>query len=327
MVRRLPLLMVLLIAGATAAPAQQSTQWELPTEFSAATMAGQGLAIFCELVADKSENAVRAVPSYDAKLGIKSADMVDAVRDGRVLWGDVLMPQARNVAPILGLSGLPFLARTADDARRLAELARPGYVAAFQTQGLRLLFVTPWPASGLWTKAPLRTVDDFKQLSIRAYDDTSAGILRAAGARAQNLSFADAMPKLASGAVNAVLSSGDGGAGRRLWEQVPHFTEINYTFPMSAAVMNEAAFAALSDAQQKAILTAAAETELRLWDLMRTRLAESYARMAANGAVVSHRVEPELAALLRTASAVAISAWRVSSGREGATILDRFQAK
>ena len=59
-----------------------------------------------------------------------------------------------------------------------------------------------------------------KSLNIRAYGATSQDVLRKAG-KAQNISFADAMPRIASGEVNAVLSSGDGGGAGSCWEHLP----------------------------------------------------------------------------------------------------------
>ena len=54
------------------------------------------------------------------------------------------------------------------------------------------------------------------------------------------------MPKLADGSLNAVLSSGDGGAGRKLWEYLPYFSEITYSLPLSVASVNKAAYDGLS---------------------------------------------------------------------------------
>jgi hypothetical protein len=42
--------------------------------------------------------------------------------------------------------------------------------------------------------------------------------LASVGAKATLISFADTMPKLVDGSINAVLSSGDGGIGRKLWD-------------------------------------------------------------------------------------------------------------
>jgi len=47
-----------------------------------------------------------------------------------------------------------------------------------------------------------------------------------------SLSFADTMPKLVDGSINAVLSSGDGDAGRELWQFLPYFSEITYALPI-----------------------------------------------------------------------------------------------
>ena len=49
------------------------------------------------------------------------------------------------------------------------------------------------------------------------------------------------MPRLADGSINAVLSSGDGGTGRKLWEYLPYFSEITYTLPLSVASVNNQA--------------------------------------------------------------------------------------
>jgi hypothetical protein len=39
------------------------------------------------------------------------------------------------------------------------------------------------------------------------------------------------VPRLRAGELDAVLSSGDGGAGARLWEVLPHFTALDYASP------------------------------------------------------------------------------------------------
>ena len=134
-----------------------------------------------------------------------------------------------------------FWSTSTADARRLADLARPYLAAALQKKGLRLLYLTPWPPSGIWSKAPLKTPSDLSGLSIRTYDRISSEVFASAGAKATSISFADTMPKLVDGSINAVLSSGDGGAGRELWKFLPYFTEITYSLPLSVASVNQAA--------------------------------------------------------------------------------------
>ncbi len=135
------------------------------------------------------------------------------------------------------------------------------------------------------------------------------------------------MPRLKSGTLNAVLSSGDGGAGRKLWEFLPSFVEINYSYPLSAAFMSEPAFAALSAADQQTVTVAAEETEQRLWALVRTRLDENYARMRTNGVAIATAVPAEIAAALQAAGAKEVTAFRSATGFQGTMILEAYAAQ
>ncbi len=97
---------------------------------------------------------------------------------------------------------------------------------------------------------PLKTPSDLSGLSIRTYDKTSTEVFPGIGAKAALISFSDTMPKLADGSLNAVLSSGDGGAGRKLWEYLPYFSEITYSLPLSVASVNKAVYDGLSADQR-----------------------------------------------------------------------------
>ena len=223
----------------------------MATEYPATSMPGQGVSTFAELVRAKSGGEVIIEASYDAAKGIKSGDMIAAVQTRKVDAGDAFAGALAEKYPLFGVSSLPFLADSLAKARSLNKTARPAYEKLLAEHGQKLLYTTPWPASGIWSKRKIDGLATLKSLNIRAYDATSQDVLRKAGAQAQNISFADAMPRIASGEVNAVLSSGDGGAGRKLWEHLPHFAEINYAMPVSVATMNLQAYQSL-DARARA---------------------------------------------------------------------------
>jgi TRAP-type C4-dicarboxylate transport system substrate-binding protein len=225
--------------------AQAATTLTMTTEYPATSMPGQGVSTFAELVRAKSAGNVVIDASFDAAKGIKSGDMIEAVQTRKVDAGDAFAGALATKYPIFGVSSLPFLADSLSKARNLNKAARPAYEKLLAAHGQKLLYTTPWPASGIWSKQKLDSVAALKRLSIRTYDATSQDVMQRAGAKAQNISFADAMPRIASGEVNAVLSSGDGGAGRKLWEHLPNFAEINYAMPVSVATMNLKAYEAL----------------------------------------------------------------------------------
>ena len=156
------------------------------------------------------------------------------------------------------LSSLPFLTASPADAARLRDLARPAYAAAAAQKGAMLLWTTPWPPSGLWSRKPIAAPADLQGLRVRTYDSTGTEVLRAAGADADVLSFAEVEARLEAGTLDAVLSSGDGGAGRRLWRWLPNFLEASYAWPLSLAFAEASRLAALTQEGRAAVAAAAA---------------------------------------------------------------------
>ncbi len=313
--------LLLVVAPVSAQP----REWTLATEYPASSMVGEGLQHFAEAVGRTSGGRIAARPSFDAALGVKSADMPAAVASGKVTVGDAFGGGLGGLHPVFLLPSLPFLATSTDDARRLYDAARPTYEQVFADKGQKLLYATPWPASGIWAKKPIVQPDDLRRLAIRVYDTTGVSLLRAVGAAPENLSFADTMPRLKDGSVAAVLSSGDGGAGRRLWEYLPHFTEITYAVPLSFTTLNLDTWNRLPPDLQRAVSEAATATEERQWRTVRTRLDENYARMRANAVTITTTITPALRQVFTEAARNAVAAWQSSVGPAGQDILARYQ--
>lgn len=302
------------------------TIWDMPTEYPQTAMPGLGLTTFTKHVAELGAGKLQIRPTFDTASGIKSAGMLSAIAEGKVQAGDAFAGALEAEDPIFALPSLPFQVTSIADAKRLADLARPHLAAALQKKGQRLLYLTPWPPSGIWSKAALKTPADLSGLSIRTYDKLSSEVFAGAGAKAASISFADTMPKLVDGSINAVLSSGDGGAGRKLWEHLPHFSEITYSLPLSVASLNQAAYDGLSPDLREAVDAASRKTESELWVALSTRLQENYQRMRANSVTIDTSPAPAVIAALQSGAAVAQRAWCARSGPVCAQILDAFKA-
>jgi len=314
---------VLLLHPATI---RAQTVWDMPTEYPANAMPGVGLTAFAKHVTELSAGKIAIKPSFDAASGIKSAGMLAAIAEGRVQAGDAFAGSLEAEDPIFALPSLPFLVMSIADAKRLADIARPYLAAVLEKKGLRLLYLTPWPPSGIWSRAPLKTASDLSGLSIRTYDKTSTEVFASVGAKGALISFSDTMPKLVDGSLNAVLSSGDGGAGRKLWEYLPYFSEITYSLPLSVASVNKAVYDGLSQDQRAAVDAASRQTESELWLALPSRLQENYARMRQNGVTIDSNPAPAITAALQAGAAVAQRAWCGKSGPVCADILDAFKA-
>jgi TRAP-type C4-dicarboxylate transport system substrate-binding protein len=223
---------------------------------------------------------------------------------------------------VLGLSTLPFLVQSVDVAHVANSRARPLYEKALAARGLKLLYLTIWPATGLWSDRSLAGAEDLPKLNLRAYDTNSSEVMRAAGANAQFLPMDTALSGLREHRLNAFLTSGDGGAGRKLWDFLPYFTAINYAMPVSIAFIRNEAFAALSEPMQREVLAAAAETEQSQLALLAHRTSENYARMRNNGVNITEPAPPSLVAALRSAATGAIAAWETQAGADATAIVE-----
>jgi TRAP-type transport system periplasmic protein len=314
----------LLLHAPLAARAQ--TVWDMATEYPQSAMPGIGMTAFAEHVAALTDGKVVIQPSFDAVKGIRSADMLAAIAQGRVQAGDAFAGSLEAEDPIFALPSLPFLVTSTGDARQLADLARPTIAAALQKRGQRLLYLTPWPPSGIWSKMPLHTAADLAGLSIRTYDRTSREVFARTGAKASSISFAEMMPRLTDGSINAVLSSGDGDIGRTLWEYLPYFSEITYSLPMSVASVNQAAFDSLTAELREAIDTAGRTTETELWVALESRLQQNHQRMRERGVTIDSDPAPVLIAALQQGAAAARQEWCARSGPACERILGVFKA-
>jgi len=321
--RNLTVALLLLLHPATV---RAQTVWDMPTEYPQSTMSGLGVTTFAERVAEFSKGKLQIKPSFDAAAGIRSAGMLAAIAEGRVQAGDALAGALEAEDAIFALPTLPFLVTSIADARRLADLARPQLAAVLQKKGLRLLYLTPWPPSGIWSKAPLTTPSELSGLSIRTYDKISSEVFASVGAKAAPISFADTMPKLVDGSINAVLSSGDGGAGRKLWEYLAYFSEITYSLPLSVASVNQALYDGLHPDLREAVDAAGRQTEAELWLALSTRLQENYQRMRQNGVTIDSSPAPAMVQALQSGAAAAQRAWCTRSGPICVQVLDAFKA-
>lgn len=303
-------------------PALAQVTWQMATEYPQTNISGVGLTTFSRLVSEHTNGFVTVKVSFDNELKIGSAEMVGAARDGRVTGGDAFAASLEKTDSVFGLPTLPFLVQSFEVARSLNAKARPLYEKALKAQNLKLLYMTIWPATGLWSDRALNSAEDLSALMVRTYDNNSAEVLHAAGAQAQYLPFSEAIPKLKDHKLNAILSSGDGGAGRKLWDDLRYFTAINYAISISIAFIRFDAFAALPEPIQKQVMAAATETEKSQFELIDRRTADNYARMRANGVNISDPAPPPLIAALKRAAAMPISTWRAKAPVEAVAIAD-----
>jgi TRAP-type transport system periplasmic protein len=307
--------------------AAQSVTWELINEYPASSMAGEADAFFAAAVGRRTAGRLVIAPVPDAKSGLRTADQLKAVTEGRFAVADSFGGALGGESALFLLSTLPFLVSSTDDARALYETARPLYEALYAERRQRLLYVSPWPPSGLWSSTAVTSMVALRALKVRTYDKTSSDTFAQLAATAAVVSFADLNAKLASREIDAVLSSGDGGAGRELWAYLRFFSDIYYAVPMSFAAVSLDAWARLEDDTRGAIEEAANETTERQWVAMSGRVAKNFARMRQNGVTIDEYPPADILAALRAAAGKSIADWQDRAGPQANQLLKAYRSR
>lgn len=324
-----PVQMALLVAASCLLPvtanAQGTITWNLSNSFGATTLQGEGDLYFADLVAKRSNGRMKIVVHTGGSLGYKSQDHFDLVTDNVVEVANTPGNFLGGVDQLLLLSSLPFVARTTDDARRLLALAAPEYDKIFRKGKQHLLYVSPWPASGIWARKALGSAADLKNLKVRTFDPVGSSVFTATGAAPVQVAWGDVMPLLATNALDAVLTSADGGVSVKMWEYAPYFNDINYAVPLNFVHVNSASYDKLPADLKDIVKQAANEAQERNWRNIQSRVTENFATLAKEKGQVIKGSDSLMAALQGAAGAI-ITDWEKKTGGRGKVILDQFRA-
>ncbi|MCV2892625.1 TRAP transporter substrate-binding protein [Lentibacter sp. XHP0401] len=302
------------------------TTLNLANEYQDTTFAAVADKFFIEKVEELTSDSVKINYFPGGSLGFKSADHFDATGDGAIEIADTFIGRLAGIDPVFSLPSMPFLATDKGKALALEAVLRPEYDRAFGAANQIYLFSTPWPPSGIWTKEPLTSPEDLQGLKIRVADVPSMQTFKSAGANPLEISWGDVVPQLSAGAIDAVVSSAEGGTNIKLGDFLPYYTTVDYVIPANVVHMNKDAFDALSADEQAAVLQAASETSTFIWAKLEERLSNTYNDLAELKVNVNREVDPALMDALAKASAGALDEWKAKMGDKGQVILDAFAA-
>ncbi|MDM0065229.1 TRAP transporter substrate-binding protein DctP [Variovorax sp. J31P207] len=290
--------------------------------YPAGTLPGMGLSRFAKELCVLSGSQMTVDCCHD--LPMQAPSILDAVRQGDFQIGDLYCGALSNVDQLFQIGSMPFQSSTRASALQLLAVARPHYEQAFEALGVRLVYVSPWPPTGLWTREPVRSRTEFEKLHISTYDDMSADVMRSAGGQAVQMPIGEAFSHLRQGSLGGVLSSGDGAAGQRLGEHLRCFYDIRYATPISFAVMNAQLYRAMASDQQRLVDQASEKIERSLWCDLDRRVRQNHSHMTAAGIQVFPELEAKLKQALWEGGHQAISRWEQGACGKTASILGEY---
>ena len=292
MLKRMCTTLVLLLMAAPAL-AEQTIKMDLNAIYGASNFHTQGAQQFADLSKEYSGGSVLITVHSGGSLGFKGPELLKTVKDATVPMSDILMGVVAGSEEIFGLSSLPLLVKSYEDALRLYTAAKPYYEKACAKWNQKFLYAAPWPPSGLFTQKALNSMADMQGLKIRTYDKNGAEFLKQAGAGPMSLPWGEVYSALRTGLINSVLTSAVSGKDGKFWEVLKHFTMINYAYPLNMLTINMDYWNSLSPAQQEALLKAAAKTEDDQWSASKESNQAALAELEAQGMAIA-QASPEL---------------------------------
>lgn len=314
-----------LAAGALAVslPAAAQTTWDLPSAYPATNFHTVNLATFASDVEKATGGKLKITVHANAAL-FKAPEIKRAVQGGQAQIGEILLAAYQNEWPMFGADGIPFLATSYDESRKLYAAQKPILQKKLAEQGLMLLYSVAWPPQGIYSKKPLASAADLKGSKWRAYSPATSRIAQLVGAQPVTVQAAELSQALATGVVETNMTSGATGVDSKLFEHLKFYYDVQAWLPKNAVIVNKRAFDALDKASQDALLKAAAEAETRGWAASQKVNTDSLATLRANGM----SVEPGSAALrsdMQKVGATMLQEWLSQAGAEGQQLMDAYK--
>lgn len=299
--------------------------WDMPNEYPATSVQGKGDQIFSALVEEKSDGQIKISHHFGGALGFKSKDQLDAVGDGIVQVANTFIPPLGGIDPIFLLSSLPFLSSNSEEARLLFDSARQDYDRVLSKFNQRLLYSSPWPSSGIWGKKPMVSHSAIDNLKMRTYDANGTMVFRSTDSAPIQLSWADIVPQLSTGGIDAVLTSIESGLSSSFNDYVNYFTAINYDSTINLVTINRDVWEDLSPELQAAVTAAAKETEEQLWSNAIEVIKANYIEAERRGVTIVNDVPEDFRKEMQDAATPVIESWAKNMGPNGRKILSTYQ--
>ena len=314
----------LALAGLTlGAAAFAQTKWDLPTAYPATNYHTENITQFAKDVDAATGGKLKVTVHANASL-FKAPEIKRAVQSGQAQAGEILLANFANENPIYALDGVPFLATTYPEAKKLYEASKPAMEKLLAAQGIKVLFVVPWAPQGIYSKKEVSSVADLRGIKWRAYSPATAKIAELIGAQPVQIQQAELSAAMATGVIESYMSSASTGYDTKTYESLKNFYDTKAWIPKNAILVNAKSFDALDAATKAAVTKAAADAEARGWKVA-VEKNDEYKRLLAERGMKIHQPSAKLDTDMRQVGGIMQADWLKAAGADGAAIVDAYK--
>jgi TRAP-type transport system periplasmic protein len=312
---------VVLVIGLTSPAAPE--QWTMASGYPDGNYHTQNIKQFVDDV-QKATGGKLEITLHANQSLFKLPETKRAVQSGQVQAGELLIVQFGNEDPIYEVTAIPFLSDTFPKARKLWDASKAVTTERLAKQGIRLLYSTPWPSQGFYTKAPAASLADFKGLKMLTYSAMTSRMAELMGAVPASVAFSEVPQAFATGLVSSMYTSPQTGIDTQAWDFSRHFLNVGGNHTMNVIIVNEAAFKRLRADVQAAVLDAAARAETRGWQMAEELTSKQIQILKDKGMTVT-TPSAEFRGQLEKIGATLTEEWVKKAGDVGQTIVKKVR--
>jgi TRAP-type C4-dicarboxylate transport system substrate-binding protein len=304
--------------------ARAQTRWQVATAYPDGNFHTRNMREFVEAAQAASGGRLQIQLHTNASL-LKMPEIKRGVQTGQVQIGEILLSAYGNEDPFFEVDSVPQLVTSTAMARKLADLQKPHVEARLNRQGLSLLYWVPWPPSGLYTNAPLESVETLRGTKMRTFNALTNRFATLAGATPTLVQQAEVPQAFATGVVNVMVTSAATGVDVQAWDFCRVFTPIGFTRTKNAIFVRQRDFAALPADVQAGLRAAAAAAEARGWAMSDTETVNQQNILAQRGMTIGTPT-PALMEGLARIGATQADEWIAKAGDDGKRLIEAYRA-
>ena len=312
-----------LAAALLASPAALADKWNMPVRSNERNYMTRSVMQFAEDVKKSTGGKVEIVIHPEDSL-TKQPEVKRAVQTAQVQLGEFLMSMHSNETAVFGVDSVPFLAGNNEDNKRLLAAARPFIEERLSRQGMRLLFVTPWPPNSFYAGKEINSVSDFKGVRFRAFNPVTGRLAELMGAVPVTVQQSEVPQAFSTGVIQAMITSPATGVDTQAWDFVKYFYEVKAMAPWNIIIVNERIFSRLDQASKDAVLAAAKAAEERGWKMQEEETGKLVDTLKARGVEI-RQPSPELMRELKAIGDQLVQEWANAAGEDGEKILAAYR--
>lgn len=309
------------LVAAFTASAQAAKVAKLSNQMPPSHHVSQGMHAFADKVKEYTKGSLE-IQVHDAGALYRDSEIVKALRSGSVELGFLFSHRWSGLIPAMDIFESPFMFRDMNDLTAFQKQITPLLEADFQKYGAQHL---AWIDYG-WiqffnSKRPLKSPADFKGLKMRSFAAIDSKTLESLGAAPTNMSSSEVYLALQRNALDGTTTGMPAAVSRKFVEVQKYMTFANYSLTQGVLQANLKWWKTLTADEQKAIMKAAAETEIMVKELVAKSEAKAKDDIAKAGLEIHVPTAAENAEFVKATASVK-DAYKANAGELGAKFLD-----